>query len=338
MSKTATTQTAVIYARVSSTKQTTKGDGLGSQETRCREYARYKGYDVAEVFKENASGSMISRPGMRAMLTFLARNRSKNIVVIIDDISRLARGLDAHLQLRTAINAAGGRLESPSIEFGEDSDSQLVENLLASVSQHQRQKNAEQTKNRMRARASNGYWVFGAPVGYRFERVSSHGKLLVPNEPLARIVKQVLEGYASGRCDSQAEVKRFLESHVEFPSESKGLVRAQRVTDMLTNVLYAGLIDLPEWGIKLVPGKHEPLISFTTFQAIQRKLNSGARLPARKDISEDFPLRGFIRCGHCAPDRLLVEGQAGWSLPLLSLSGARLRVLRQVDQAREDRG
>ena len=27
---------AVIYCRVSSTKQTVRGDGLGSQETRCR--------------------------------------------------------------------------------------------------------------------------------------------------------------------------------------------------------------------------------------------------------------------------------------------------------------
>jgi len=57
-------------------------------------------------------------------------------------------------------------LESPSIEFGEDSDSILVEHLLASVSQHQRQKNGEQTRNRMRARLQGGYWVLNAPMGY----------------------------------------------------------------------------------------------------------------------------------------------------------------------------
>ncbi len=86
---------------------------------------------------------MINRPSMQDMLTFLKSHKKKqNHIVIIDDISRLARGLDAHIHLRTAINEAGGKLESPSIEFGEDSDSVLVENLLASVSQHQRQKNA----------------------------------------------------------------------------------------------------------------------------------------------------------------------------------------------------
>ena len=93
---------------------------------------------------------------MQAMLSFLRQRRKLGTVVIIDDISRLARGIEAHLQLRTVLIEAGGKLESPFIEFGEDSDSILVENLLASVSQLQRQKNGEQTINRMRARALNG--------------------------------------------------------------------------------------------------------------------------------------------------------------------------------------
>ena len=34
---------AIIYCRVSSAAQVSKGDGLNSQASRCREYARYKG-------------------------------------------------------------------------------------------------------------------------------------------------------------------------------------------------------------------------------------------------------------------------------------------------------
>lgn len=47
---------AVIYCRVSGAKQVSRGDGLGSQETRCREYARYKGYDVRQVFTDDMTG------------------------------------------------------------------------------------------------------------------------------------------------------------------------------------------------------------------------------------------------------------------------------------------
>jgi len=122
---------AVFYGRVSSIKQTIAGSGLSSQETRCREFAKYKGYTVAEVFTHDLSGSTTTRPGMDAMLVWIKQNRHLSPIVLIDDISRLARGLEAHLSLRSEISAAGGSLESPSIEFGEDSDSILVENMLA---------------------------------------------------------------------------------------------------------------------------------------------------------------------------------------------------------------
>ena len=86
---------AVIYCRVSSAAQMQKGDGLASQETRCRDYAKHKGYTVCEVFKdEGASGGLIDRPAMQAMLRFLRTSKSKGVVVLVDDISRLARGLE----------------------------------------------------------------------------------------------------------------------------------------------------------------------------------------------------------------------------------------------------
>ncbi len=292
---------ALIYCRVSSLKQVREGHGLSSQETRCREYARIKNYTVVECFHdEGVSGGLTDRAGMQAMLAFLRHHKKDQHVVLIDDISRLARGLEAHIQLRTAISVAGGKLESPSIEFGEDSDSMLVENLLASVSQHQRQKNAEQVIHRMRARALNGYWVSSAALGYRYETVKGHGKLLVRHEPLALIIQEGLEGFAQGRFETQGEVKRFFESHAAFPKGRDGTVHVQRVADILKRPLYAGYINLPDWDIHLHPGKHEALISFGTFTKIQERLAGKAKVPARADINHDFPLRGFVTCGCCS--------------------------------------
>ena len=291
---------AVIYARVSSTKQATQGDGLNSQDTRCREYAKYKGYQVIESFADDMSGSLATRPGMQDMLKFIRKRKKFGTIVIIDDISRLARGIEAHLKLRTALSNAGGKLESPSIEFGDDSDSILVENLLASVSQHQRQKNGEQTRNRMRARMMNGYWVFQAPIGYEYKRVAGHGKMLVRNEPIATILQEALEGNADGRLATQAEVKRFLEGFPEYPKNtSAGEVHKQRILALLTRKVYAGYIESPDWNVSLRKGQHEGLISFETFQKIQTRLAEGAKAPARKDISADFPLRGFVTCHDC---------------------------------------
>lgn len=292
---------SVVYCRVSSQAQLRKGDGLASQETRCREFAKMRGYSVEEVFyDEGISGKLLDRAKMRELLQFLKKNaKEEPIVVIIDDISRLARDLETHIRLRTAIADAGGKLESPAIEFGEDSDSRLVEHLLASVAAHQREKNAEQVKNRMRARVQNGYWVFNAPIGYKYERKSSHGKVLVADEPVASIIVEALKGFAAGRFETQSEVKQFLLSKPGFPRDGCGGIHITKVREMLERVLYTGYMEYKPWGIALQRGKHEPLIDFKTYNRIQDRLHVQAKAPVRKDIKDDFPLRGFVLCAGC---------------------------------------
>lgn len=292
-------QKAVIYCRVSSVKQATEGHGLSSQETRCREFARFKGYDVVAAYHDDISGSMTERDGMMSMLKYLRGKPEKSHVVLIDDISRLARGIQAHFQLRQAISSAGALLESPSIEFGEDSDSILVENMLASVAQHHRQKNQEQTLNRMRARMMNGYYTFYRPWGYKYKKVAGHGKILVRDEPMASIIQEALEGFASGRFETQAEVKRFLETQPAFPKDHRGEVHNQRVTHLLNRTLYSGYIEHEEWGVSLRKGHHEGLIDLETYQRIQDRLKGRAKVPNTHNINLDFPLRGFIACGEC---------------------------------------
>ena len=146
----------------------------------------------------------------------------------------------------------------------------------------------------------NGYWVFCAPIGYRYERRGTHGKLLVRDEPVASIIQEALEGYASGRFESQAEVKRFLESQPLFPKDlPNGQIRQQKVTDILNRVVYAGYIEALNWDIPRRKGHHEAMISLGTFERIQQRRKQVAKAPARADISTDFPLRGFVTCGDC---------------------------------------
>ncbi len=94
---------AVIYVRISSSKQKTKGDGLRSQTSACRDYARYKNLEVIKVFSDVMSGKHASRPGMDEMIAFLNADKTKTYAVIIDDISRLARDIVTHMSLRSAI-------------------------------------------------------------------------------------------------------------------------------------------------------------------------------------------------------------------------------------------
>ena len=244
------------------------------------------------------SGGVADRPSFNAMLDFIKRQNG-GVVVVIDDISRFARDIESHWALRRTLKEMGGHLESPNLKFGEDSDSVLVENLLASVSQHQRQKNDEQTKNRMRARVMNGYWVSHAPRDFKYERKKGHGKLLGRDEPLASIVQEALEGFASGRFETRAEVKRFLEVQPNYPKTRHGHVTNEEVDRLMKRPHYAGYVEMPDWGVSLRKGRHEGIVSVATWQAVQDRLNGKAKAPARADINADFPLRGFILCGDC---------------------------------------
>jgi site-specific DNA recombinase len=94
-------------------------------------------------------------------------------------------------------------------------------------------------------------------------------------------------------------VKRFLESHPEYPRDHSGELRFQRVTDLLTRPVYTGYVEAPNWGVSLRKGHHEALISFETYTKIQERLKDSARAPARKDLNQDFPLRGAVVCGCC---------------------------------------
>ncbi len=297
--KDSTTQKALLYCRVSDSKQIQRGDGLNSQETRCRSYAKARGYEVDGVYKDDETGAIINRKGMTSLLTYVREHPEQSFTMIIDDITRFARDLKGHLELRETVRTCRLRLESPSLTFGEDADSLLHENILAVMSQHQRQKNAEQTKNRMIARAMNGYWGFQAPAGYRYKLVKGRGKMLIREEPAASVVVEALEGYASGRFENQAEVMRFLQDNPLFPKDATGIVRHQRVAQLLNQPIYAGYIEVPRWNISLRPGQHEPLISFQTYQRIQQRLNGAAYAPRQKNHNEDFPLRGYVACADC---------------------------------------
>ncbi len=293
---------ALISCRVSDKKQKTQGHGLESQEHRCRQFADARGYDVEMVFPDDISGGVdfMERPGMRVMLAYLDAQKGKPYVVIVGDPKRFARHTEFHLKLRREFATRGAIIECPNFKFEDTSEGLFIETIIAAQGQLEREQNRRQVIQKMTARVEKGYYVFNAPVGYRYERDSVHGKLLVRDEPVASIIAEALEGYASGHFRSQSEVLRFFESKPDFPkSNNSGAVRITKVREILERPTYAGLVEAPRWCVTLRKGHHEPLISFATHERIQAKLKGTANAPARKDINEDFPLRGFVVCDDC---------------------------------------
>lgn len=109
---------AVIYSRTASAIGFAKSEAIVSQEERCREYARRKGYNVVDAFWDVAVAATIrERPQLEEMLDFLAFHRAASPVVIVDSPERLARDAGTYTMLRDAIHDRGATLESPAFDL-----------------------------------------------------------------------------------------------------------------------------------------------------------------------------------------------------------------------------
>lgn len=292
---------AVIYCRVSSKKQANNGSGLKSQEHRCRDYAASKGYMVDAVFPDDISGGgdFMNRPGMVALLAYLDARPQDNYVVIFDDLKRYARDTEFHLKLRRIMAARGATRECLNFQFENTPEGKFIETMLAAQGELEREQNGRQVVQKMKARLEQGFWCFQAPIGYRYQRSKFGGKELVRDEPAASLIQEALEGFASGRFQTQVELKRFLESQPLYPKSPGGVVHQSRVVELLDRCIYAGYIEAPKWDVGIRKGRHEGLISYETYLKNQQRIKQGSYAPARKDINADFPLRGFVECADC---------------------------------------
>ena len=293
-------QPALIYCRVSSTKQKTEGHGLDSQELRCRQYAEHRGYDVEAVFPDDVSGGgdFMKRPGMVALLSYLDAKPNENFVIVFDDLKRFARDRDFHFSLRRALTARGAKPECLNFNFDDSPEGEFVETIFAAQGQLEREQNRRQVIQKMTACVDHGRYVFAPPIGYKYADVNG-ASMLVPDEPNASIVRECLEKFASGVFQSPVEVQRYMTAQPSTPKSIRGQVNMSLVTNMLRRPLYAGLIRIEKWGGQLQQGKHEALISVETWKRVQDRLEGGANAPARKDLNESFPLRGAVSCAEC---------------------------------------
>ena len=110
---------AVIYCRSASSNQLKGDSNIKAQEKRCREFAKHKNYEIVQTFHDQGlSGKLVNRPGIAQLLSFLKSNyKHYPHIVIIDDISKLARDLQTHADFKKTISDVGGILETPNFTF-----------------------------------------------------------------------------------------------------------------------------------------------------------------------------------------------------------------------------
>jgi len=289
---------ALIYCRVSSDRQAKEGHGLDSQEHRCREFAKARGYEVEDVFRDSftGGGDFVKRPAMQEMLAYIDRRPHLNYTVIFDDLKRFARDTEFHLKLRTALRMRNVSPECLNYKFDESPEGMFVETIFAAQGQLEREQNKRQVIQKQKARLEKGYWPFYPPPGYAQVKDSMHGKILKPIEPKASVIREAFEGFASDRFLNIADVVRYLRDAGYGDGRP---VYQEGTRRLLRRVIYTGHVERQEWGVSRRKGQHEAIVSLEIYEKVQAKLNGKYKVHTRVSDSLNFSLRGFILCPFC---------------------------------------
>lgn len=164
----------VAYLRVSTEKQADKGVSLDAQRAKVLAYAELYDLELVDVIVDaGESAKTLDRPGLQTALAMLKGGKADALLVVkLDRLTRSVADL-GHLVESHFRNAA---LLSVSEQIDTRSAAgRLVLNVLASVSQWEREAIGERTSTAMRHMVEQGEYIGGeAPYGYR---VGAEGKL-----------------------------------------------------------------------------------------------------------------------------------------------------------------
>ena len=171
-----------------------------------------------------------------------------------------------------------------------------MEGVLAAFAQFDNDVRSERTRAGMRAALEQGRWTFVPPLGY-LNAPKWTGKSLTPDPDRASLVTRAFEEYATGRFTKEQVLGTV--TRLGLRTRSGLTLNPQSFGRMLTNRLYAGFIDLPEFGVSR-RGDFDPLVSEQTFCRVQTILQGRVQVTGPHNRSRpDFPLKGLVRCAAC---------------------------------------
>src|SRR5437867_322068 len=181
------------YARVSTPRQGEKGVSLPEQKQAIERYARAHGLEITRWIEERESASQTGRPAFTQMLRLLRLGKVQG--VIIHKIDRSARNLEDW--------ALVGKLVDTGVDVHfatENVDMRTVSGRLSAdiqavVAAHYSRNLREEVKKGLYGRLKQGFYPFGAPIGY-LDQGSAKPK--VPNPVSAPFIEKAFELYCTG--------------------------------------------------------------------------------------------------------------------------------------------
>lgn len=185
----------VAYCRVSTDQQADKGASLEAQRAKCAAYASLYDLTLVDVVVETGSAKTLDRPGLQSVLAMLKDGRADAVLVV--KLDRLTRSV---VDLGTLVNTYFVAGKWALMSVGEQVDTRsaagrLVLNVLASVSQWERESTGERTREVLQHKKASGERVGAVPYG---SRLAADGVHLVDDDAEQAVLREARTLRAAG--------------------------------------------------------------------------------------------------------------------------------------------
>ncbi|MEP0264220.1 recombinase family protein [Dokdonia sp.] len=290
-------QNAIIYTRVSTDEQASKGYSLPHQKSVLELYCAHRGINILCHYQEDYSAKNFNRPEFTKILDYIKTHRKIIDYFYITRWDRFSRNVEEAYRVIREFREQGieiNAIEQP-LDFSQP-DSKIMLAVYLVVPEVENDKNSIRTKEGLRRAMKEGCYVATPPTGYTLTRTETGKSTLKINEALAPLIQKAFSEYATGEYSSEDIRKRYYD---------KGLkVSKQTLLNMLRNPIYTGKIKIKAWkkeDVMIVEGLHDAIIDEKTFDTVQILLSGKQPKKIHKysEIDENLPLRGHLLCKKC---------------------------------------
>ena len=323
-------QKAIVYARVSTTKQADHDLSIPDQIAHAERYCKDRDLEmVATYIDPGASARDDNRPQFQRMMDDVKSEAVSADLVLVHSFSRFFRDTYGFAVYSRMLEKNGVRLVSMTQETGEGAQADLMRQILSSFDEYQSAETAKHVSRSMLENARRGFWNGSAPpYGYKTIVVEQYGnkdkkKLdLEPQE--AEIVKLIFQLYLYGDGKTGPLGIKNLVSYLNgrgVNNRSGKPFRIQHIQEALRRSAYIGTYYFnrtdsrtrkprprEEWVKIAVP----PIIEESIFHAVQAQLDArNPMMTPPRIASSRILLTGVATCENCGAPMRTRTGKNG---------------------------
>ena len=299
------TNTCVIYTRVSDPKQV-ENTSLEGQLKYSQQFAKKQGLEVKAVFGgTHESAKTDERKEFQKMLDYVKRQKTISYIIVYS-LERFSRSENS-IWLVNELRKLGVEIISVTQPIDTSNPSgQLQQKVMFLFGEHDNQLRRQKCMAGTKERLLKGEWCNKAPIGYDHVTVNGERKIVVNAK--GKLIKKAFLWKLNEDC-SLTEIKNRL------AKEGLKFDRLGKISEMLTNPFYCGILVHSALEGQIVEGKHEKLISKEIFLRVNKIYEQNSKSGYKVNVeNEQIPLKRFLRCNECnEPLRGYIAKQ--WNLP-----------------------